>query len=249
VAEIPGNEIQRTPDQRFLMKVNLPRRTGKHIVFTAWQRSDSPEAFYACSDVNFGGDSGNPPPVGTFRQIGQVTAQSDLPPAARVRLRVFGANGADLESHDVVITAANGRRAAWLAQLATVANNSSRNVRVGELRGADVVVPANATAMQVYVLASATSVSSVVIDTQLPDPPAPPPPPNPPAPPPNPPAPPPNPPAPPPVGVRAWAEGVAYKVGELVTYRGGTYVCLQAHTAWQGTGWSPDVTPALWGRR
>ncbi|WP_327374191.1 lytic polysaccharide monooxygenase [Streptomyces sp. NBC_01216] len=34
---------------------NLPSRTGRHIVYKVWQRNDSPEAFYSCSDVTFGG--------------------------------------------------------------------------------------------------------------------------------------------------------------------------------------------------
>lgn len=33
----------------------LPQRTGRQVLYTIWQRSDSPEAFYACSDVDFGG--------------------------------------------------------------------------------------------------------------------------------------------------------------------------------------------------
>ncbi|MFE2009423.1 lytic polysaccharide monooxygenase [Streptomyces sp. NPDC059491] len=33
---------------------NLPARTGRHIVYQVWQRNDSPEAFYSCSDVTFG---------------------------------------------------------------------------------------------------------------------------------------------------------------------------------------------------
>jgi predicted carbohydrate-binding protein with CBM5 and CBM33 domain len=37
-------------------------RTGRHLMYTIWQRSDSPEAFYTCSDVVFGGTGGNPPP-------------------------------------------------------------------------------------------------------------------------------------------------------------------------------------------
>ncbi|MFF4379624.1 lytic polysaccharide monooxygenase [Kitasatospora sp. NPDC001547] len=32
----------------------LPQRTGRQVLYTVWQRSDSPEAFYACSDVDFG---------------------------------------------------------------------------------------------------------------------------------------------------------------------------------------------------
>ncbi|WP_052745559.1 lytic polysaccharide monooxygenase auxiliary activity family 9 protein [Allosalinactinospora lopnorensis] len=33
--------------------VDLPERSGKHLLYVIWQRSDSPEAFYSCSDVDF----------------------------------------------------------------------------------------------------------------------------------------------------------------------------------------------------
>ncbi|GAB2749631.1 lytic polysaccharide monooxygenase auxiliary activity family 9 protein [Streptomyces bullii] len=33
----------------------LPERSGRHLLYAVWQRSDSPEAFYSCSDVTFGG--------------------------------------------------------------------------------------------------------------------------------------------------------------------------------------------------
>ncbi|MFJ8465833.1 lytic polysaccharide monooxygenase auxiliary activity family 9 protein [Streptomyces swartbergensis] len=36
---------------------SLPERSGRHLLYAIWQRSDSPEAFYSCSDVSFGGDS------------------------------------------------------------------------------------------------------------------------------------------------------------------------------------------------
>ncbi|MEU3891498.1 lytic polysaccharide monooxygenase [Streptomyces sp. NPDC029041] len=36
----------------------LPRRSGTHLLYAVWQRSDSPEAFYSCSDVSFGGGGG-----------------------------------------------------------------------------------------------------------------------------------------------------------------------------------------------
>lgn len=32
----------------------LPWRHGRHVLYQIWQRSDSPEAFYSCSDVRFG---------------------------------------------------------------------------------------------------------------------------------------------------------------------------------------------------
>jgi chitin-binding protein len=38
----------------------LPQRSGRHLLYTVWQRSDSPEAFYSCSDVTYGGPSSAP---------------------------------------------------------------------------------------------------------------------------------------------------------------------------------------------
>ncbi|MFJ7156851.1 lytic polysaccharide monooxygenase [Streptomyces sp. NPDC101118] len=36
----------------------VPRKSGRHLIYSIWQRSDSPEAFYTCSDVVFGGGGG-----------------------------------------------------------------------------------------------------------------------------------------------------------------------------------------------
>ncbi|MGW1168914.1 lytic polysaccharide monooxygenase auxiliary activity family 9 protein [Streptomyces sp. NPDC002550] len=36
----------------------LPERSGRQLLYAIWQRSDSPEAFYSCSDVDFGGAGG-----------------------------------------------------------------------------------------------------------------------------------------------------------------------------------------------
>ncbi|GGX95497.1 lytic polysaccharide monooxygenase auxiliary activity family 9 protein [Streptomyces minutiscleroticus] len=43
----------------------LPQRSGRHVLYAVWQRSDSPEAFYSCSDVTFGGASGGGAGVGS----------------------------------------------------------------------------------------------------------------------------------------------------------------------------------------
>ncbi|MFI8401713.1 carbohydrate-binding protein [Streptomyces sp. NPDC085463] len=42
----------------------------------------------------------------------------------------------------------------------------------------------------------------------------------------------------------SWAVGTAYKAGDVVTYGGARYACLQAHTA--QPGWQPPNVPALW---
>ncbi|MEV5613403.1 lytic polysaccharide monooxygenase [Streptomyces sp. NPDC052225] len=35
----------------------LPDRSGRQLIYGIWQRSDSPEAFYSCSDVTYGGSA------------------------------------------------------------------------------------------------------------------------------------------------------------------------------------------------
>jgi chitinase len=42
----------------------------------------------------------------------------------------------------------------------------------------------------------------------------------------------------------AWQPNRAYAVGDLVSYNGHNYKCLQAHTS--EVGWEPPNTPALW---
>lgn len=42
----------------------------------------------------------------------------------------------------------------------------------------------------------------------------------------------------------AWAPNTAYSVGQLVSYNGVDYKCIQAHTS--QVGWEPPNVPALW---
>ncbi|MCI3243619.1 lytic polysaccharide monooxygenase auxiliary activity family 9 protein [Streptomyces spinosisporus] len=55
----------------------LPQRSGKHLLYAVWQRSDSPEAFYSCSDVAFGG-GGN----GAGTTTGSTTGSTPAPSAS-----------------------------------------------------------------------------------------------------------------------------------------------------------------------
>ena len=41
------------PQRQTLIRPRLPERQGRHVLYTVWQRSDSPEAFYSCADVRF----------------------------------------------------------------------------------------------------------------------------------------------------------------------------------------------------
>ncbi|MFJ9516937.1 M28 family peptidase [Kitasatospora sp. NPDC101801] len=47
-------------------------------------------------------------------------------------------------------------------------------------------------------------------------------------------------------GTGTWAAGTTYKAGDVVTYNGVSYRCIQGHTA--QTGWEPPIVPALWQR-
>jgi chitinase len=49
-----------------------------------------------------------------------------------------------------------------------------------------------------------------------------------------------------PPGATTWVPNHAYKVGDVVTYSGVSYRCLQAHTSI--VTWEPPNTPALWQR-
>ncbi|MFI9310780.1 lytic polysaccharide monooxygenase auxiliary activity family 9 protein [Streptomyces triculaminicus] len=39
----------------YVFEGTVPKRSGRHLIYSIWQRSDSPEAFYTCSDVDFSG--------------------------------------------------------------------------------------------------------------------------------------------------------------------------------------------------
>ncbi len=55
-----------------------------------------------------------------------------------------------------------------------------------------------------------------------------------------------TPPTTPPASGTTWVANHAYKVGDVVTYAGLSYRCLQSHTSL--VGWEPPNVPALWQR-
>jgi len=75
-----------TPDYQW--SATLPQKSGKHIIYSVWERSDSAETFYGCSDVNFDGGNGqvigvgNPgprPPTTTTRPTTTVRPTTSRP--------------------------------------------------------------------------------------------------------------------------------------------------------------------------
>ncbi|QSQ16287.1 lytic polysaccharide monooxygenase [Myxococcus landrumensis] len=118
--------------QNFRYRLSCPfpaGRTGNHVVYAIWQRSDSPEAFYSCSDVRIGGTVA---PT-SWVELGSLQAREDLPARSKVTLRVFDSAGRDAETHPILIDTA-AKASQWMQQLAQRVNAASRRVQVGELQ-------------------------------------------------------------------------------------------------------------------
>ncbi|MGW1816561.1 lytic polysaccharide monooxygenase auxiliary activity family 9 protein [Streptomyces sp. NPDC002125] len=64
-------------DGSYVFDGTVPQASGRQLIYTVWQRSDSPEAFYACSDVVFGGES-----AGSGTGTGDGTAEEAPAPVA-----------------------------------------------------------------------------------------------------------------------------------------------------------------------
>lgn len=129
VADAQGRQVYR-------IRCNLPARSGRHVIFAIWQRSDSPEAFYACSDVAFtgGADQG-------WRQIGRIEAPQKLAARSTVTFRLFDESGADLEQIAVKLKQGNVSRGRWPFVLAQKVNLESQHARIGVLQSSGAVVP------------------------------------------------------------------------------------------------------------
>ncbi|WP_051335928.1 lytic polysaccharide monooxygenase [Aquimarina latercula] len=58
--------------------VILPQRTGKHVLYSIWQRSLTAEAFYSTSDIDFGATTEPLPPVALFTSDNGRCGGSDV---------------------------------------------------------------------------------------------------------------------------------------------------------------------------
>lgn len=61
--------------------VNLPARTGKHVVYSIWQRdyADAPEGFYQCIDVQYGITNSSVAPPSSVASSVRSSVASSLP--------------------------------------------------------------------------------------------------------------------------------------------------------------------------
>lgn len=90
-----------TPDYQWT--ATLPQKSGPHIIYSIWERSDSAETFYGCSDVRFDGGSGQVIGIGAganpVGDPGPATPVTTIPSptpttAAPTADTSYGANGA-----------------------------------------------------------------------------------------------------------------------------------------------------------
>ncbi|QOZ82398.1 MULTISPECIES: lytic polysaccharide monooxygenase [Chromobacterium] len=217
-------------NKRYHMVAKLPAgKSGPHIIFNVWKRADSEEAFYSCSDVIFGDGTNppEPPPVtNPWKEIGKVTAYENLPNNSTATLRVFDASGRDAETIPVKLDAVSGQMTNWPYELGVKVNATSKAIRIGVMnqkqRTVSITPEHSATANRVY-LNDSYKGYTYQIDLKKGDGGI----------------------NPPPVG-DTWKEGLSYTAGQIVSYQGKKYRCLQPHTAWAGAGWTPSTQPALW---
>ncbi|WP_274919297.1 lytic polysaccharide monooxygenase auxiliary activity family 9 protein [Streptomyces sp. WZ-12] len=91
-------------DGSYVFDGTVPARSGRHLIYSIWQRSDSPEAFYTCSDVVFGKDNGGaggastPAPTASAPTDHQIAAGADR-------------SSMDMSHHDHAMTGTGGQDA------------------------------------------------------------------------------------------------------------------------------------------
>lgn len=114
---------------RYAMDCPLPQgKSGKHVIYTIWQRDDSTEAFYTCTDVEF---TGGVPIV--WKSIGQIRAQEDLLVGDTVTFRLFDATGSDAETIALELEDGQTLIEQWPFYLAELVNTSTSLVKIGVL--------------------------------------------------------------------------------------------------------------------
>nr|WP_231951006.1 lytic polysaccharide monooxygenase [Legionella waltersii] len=146
---------------RYQMDCPLPANmTGKRIFYMIWQREDSPEAFYGCSDVFIDGTV----QASTWYELENFYETGDIPVNTKVTLRVFK-HETEIENNSITVDNSNHMGSQWPLALGTVVNNSSSLVRIGQLNpeSGQVVLIANQ-ANKIYLSDADKSSYHVMVD-------------------------------------------------------------------------------------
>lgn len=93
----------------YVMPGKLPAgKTGRHIIYTIWQTTSTPDTYYSCSDVVFGASGGAP--VAAAPKPATSASPAEQPPAQQPSTRVSQA--AAVPSADLALTQASSYRTA-----------------------------------------------------------------------------------------------------------------------------------------
>ena len=114
-----------TNDGRYSWNANLPSgKSGKHIIYSVWSRSDSTETFYGCSDVTFDGGNGEVTGIGQSGDPGTSPCQATF----AVTNTWSGGFQAEVTVKNPGTAAMNGWTVSWLTpsgqQVASVWNGT-----------------------------------------------------------------------------------------------------------------------------
>lgn len=140
-------------DGNYHLNCPLPKRSGRHVIYNTWQRSDSTEAFYTCMDVAFSG-AGTPPSPTAWTDAGALSAHTALPIGTSVSLRVFEANGNDAERIEVTLKAGETAATAWPLRLGRQVNATARYARIGVHSNGAITPQPSASANRVFLSGS-----------------------------------------------------------------------------------------------
>lgn len=175
-ATVKNIEAQSDPKQSYgqyyNMTVKMPEgKTGRRLIFAVWQRSDSPEAFYSCSDVRIQSPKSATSAAAsavTWDEAGRAVARNDLPAGTNVSFRVFDAKGGDVDRISVKLTDETGRAAAWPFALARKVNGTTDAFRIGVEGDDEAIAPQKSASENRVFRSSQFAGYSYVIDIDTP---------------------------------------------------------------------------------
>lgn len=146
---------------RHQFSCTLPaNKSGRRIMYMIWQRRDSAEAFYSCSDVLLGNEN----PI-QWNAVSNLTSTSSVKQGTQVALWLMK-DCQEIESHRVTMSADQTAQDAWPYQLGQHVNASSSMMRIGQLNNqtGDVTPVKSATDNIVYVKDTETSRYFYILD-------------------------------------------------------------------------------------
>lgn len=131
---------------RYKMNCPFPTGGGKRTIFLIWQRSDSAEAFYACSDVVLATQTQN-----TWKLLDDFYTNINLELNTKVIFRLFKGS-TEIATYDVQMGAGQLEQNKWPYYLAQDINNKSILIHIGQLDQNGQVIPVqSATLNKIYI--------------------------------------------------------------------------------------------------